>query len=55
MTIGKTGGDRYKITDFIVGKPGTVSSTYSYTDTLDQIEKRSPELLEFSLAPTQQL
>ncbi|MDR1010236.1 MAG: hypothetical protein LBM04_03740 [Opitutaceae bacterium] len=54
VTIEKTGGDRYKITDFIVvGKPGTVSSTYSYTGALEQIEKRSPELLEFIPAPAQ--
>lgn len=47
------GGDgRYKITDFVTGRPGMTSSTHSYTGNLDAIKKRNPELAEFIPTPT---
>jgi hypothetical protein len=40
-------GGRYRVTDFVVGRPGEMSSTYSYRGSLDDIKKRNPELVEF--------
>lgn len=53
VSIEKSGGERYKITERVVGKPGTVSSGHSYTGTVDEIKKRNPEYVEFIPSPAQ--